>query len=172
MQVDMNDIFHYHIKKKVILFVILFLIILSIGYFIVLSKFKIILSDARLQEEDYKQQSEIAELLNQILKVGVSNNVIITLFNPGEMSKEEYYKKMLVKAVMVANYFEFASFISQITNLDKVVSINNFTLSNENKADMLGAKLAQKANANNLLTAEVIIEVYLLNKGSNELKKI
>lgn len=106
------------------------------------------------------QYTNLPKLLNEILKIGAANNVFFSLLNPGAELKEGIYTKIPIKVIAVGNYHQVATFVSQLANLNWIVVVNNFTLSNENKNDVLGTKLASTANAENLLTVEMNLEVY------------
>lgn len=103
----------------------------------------------------------LSTLMNDILKIGADNHIFFTLFNPTPEIASDKYHKIPVKVIAVGSYNQLAAFISQVANMPYLVVINQFTFSNENKADVLGAKLANQANAANLLTAEMILEIYL-----------
>lgn len=70
------------------------------------------------------------------------------------------FNKVPIKVVVVGNYHQLADFISQVANMPYVVSIGNFTLSNENQTGLLGETLAKQAQDQNLLTAELTLDVY------------
>lgn len=70
------------------------------------------------------------------------------------------FNKVPIKVVVVGNYHQLADFISQVANMPYVVSIGNFTLSNENQTGLLGETLAKQAQEQNLLTAELALDVY------------
>lgn len=106
--------------------------------------------------------SNLPEVLNEILRIGANNHLHFSLFNPGEEIKENVYFKIPIKVIAVANYHQLANFISQIANMQWIVVVGNFTISNEAKSDIIGAKLAEEAKAENLLTAELNLEVYHL----------
>jgi type IV pilus assembly protein PilO len=75
------------------------------------------------------------------------------------------YEKIPIKVVVVGSFHQIADFISQIANMQAIVVIGNFTISNENKIDLLGDKLAKQAVAQHLLSAEMTLEVYRLAEG-------
>lgn len=107
--------------------------------------------------------SELPEILNQILKIGATNHLYFSQFNPAqEVKEEQHYLKVPIKVVVVGSYHQIADFISQVANLPWIVVVGDFTISKENKNDVLGSKLAERANAENLLTAELTLEVYHL----------
>jgi type IV pilus assembly protein PilO len=106
------------------------------------------------------KHNQIPELLNTILKTGASNHLYFTLFNPEEEVIVKPYRKLPIKMIVVGSYHQIGDFFSQMANLPWLVEISNFILTNENRDDVLGTKLAQQANAENLLTAEVHLQIY------------
>lgn len=107
--------------------------------------------------------AELTEFLNEILKLGSENRLHITLFEPGEKIKENFFYKRPIKMVMLGNYDQIASFISQIANMHKLVKVSHFTLSNEKQS---GKELLPLTDSNNQLKIELVIEVYEKNKNS------
>jgi len=103
---------------------------------------------------------DLPELLNQILKIGSTNQLHFALFSPGAETKEDLYSKVPIKVVVVGGYHQLADFISQVANLPQLVAFGDFTVSKENKSDVLGVKLTEQANAQNQLTAEFILDIY------------
>ncbi len=103
---------------------------------------------------------DLPQLLNEILKVGALNNIYFSLLNPGKETRVGLYMKTPIKLIAVGNYHQIAGFTSQLANLKWIIVVSNFTLSNENKNDVLGTKLAAAAIAGNLLTVEMNLEVY------------
>lgn len=122
------------------------------------------LTELRTQLAEVKKaiikHEELAELLNTILKVGANNHLYINLFQPETATKEGEYEKLPIKVVVVGSYHQLADFISQLVNLPQLVVIGDLTISKENKSDVLGDKLAQQANEQNLLTAEIALAIY------------
>jgi type IV pilus assembly protein PilO len=106
--------------------------------------------------------ADLPELLNQILKLGGNNQLHFSQFNPGAEKKVDIYLKVPIKVIVVGGYHQLASFVSQVANMPWIVVVGDFTLSKENKNDVLGSKLAEQATAENLLTAEITLEVYHL----------
>lgn len=111
--------------------------------------------------------SALPDLLNQILKIGSDNRLHISLFNPEDEIKMGSYTKVPIKAIVVGSYHQIATFISQVANMPNIVEIDDFTLSSDNKPDVIGAKLAGQANAENLITAKLSLGVYVLGETNN-----
>lgn len=106
------------------------------------------------------QPSALPELLNEILKIGTSNQVQFNLFTPLSEEKEGIYNKVPIKVVIVGGYNQIAGFISQVANMPWIVVIGNFTLSKE-KQD---TKTVKETGNEHLLTADLMLEVYYLAK--------
>jgi type IV pilus assembly protein PilO len=79
---------------------------------------------------------------------------------PPEPIKVISFSKVPIKVVVVGNYHELADFISQVANLPWIVAVGNFTISNENTSTLLGDAMAKQATAQNLLSAELVLDVY------------
>lgn len=103
---------------------------------------------------------ELPELLNQILKIGNNNSLYFSLFDPGDGVEDNHYQKIPIKIIAAATYHQLADFISQIANLPWIIVIDNFGITTENKNDVLGTKLAETANSQNLLTLSLMLNIY------------
>src|SRR3990167_3336316 len=104
--------------------------------------------------------NDLPELLNQVLKIGNNNALYFSLFDPAPAVEANNYEKLPINIIAAANYHQFADFLSQIANLPWIVVIDNFTITNDNKGDALGAKLAEIANAENLQTLNLTLNIY------------
>lgn len=113
-------------------------------------------------QKEFITYAELPQLIDKILKIGAANHLHFSLFNPGAEVKEGLYYKIPIKVIVAGNYHQLADFVSQVANMPSIVVVGNFIVSNENRNDVLGAKLAAQAAAENLLTATLILEVYRL----------
>lgn len=100
---------------------------------------------------------DLPELLNQILKIGRVSGLQFNLFNPGTEIKAEGYLKVPIKVVATGDYNQVANFISKVANMPWIVAIGDFSIFKEPAA----ANTTAKTNSN-LLTAQIILEVYHL----------
>ncbi len=80
--------------------------------------------------------------------------------NAPQLEKPITYNKVPIKVVVVGNYHEIAGFISQVANMPWIVAIGGFTITKETDSSLLGDKLAKQAVAQNLLSAEMTLDVY------------
>ncbi|HVY53474.1 MAG TPA: type 4a pilus biogenesis protein PilO [Gammaproteobacteria bacterium] len=101
--------------------------------------------------------NNIPDLLNQILRLGSQNHVKFILFTPGDKSKKDDYFVMPIKAIVLGNYQQLASFISQLANLPQIVVINNLSIASTAEKDK-----SDNGEAANQLTAGLDLEVYYL----------
>ena len=74
------------------------------------------------------QNSEIPKLLDNINKIGLDNGLEFKLFKPLEEEKTQYYATIPVKIIIIGNYHQFGYFVSQLMNLSRVLSVQDFTI--------------------------------------------
>ncbi len=74
------------------------------------------------------QHAEIPKLLDNINKIGLDNGLEFKLFKPLEEEKTQYYAVIPVKIIITGNYHQFGYFISQLMNLSRVLSVQDFTI--------------------------------------------
>ena len=107
---------------------------------------------------------ELPELLHQILKTGVSNDLQFVYFNPGAERVEGIYSTQPIKVVVVGNYHQIANFASQIANMPTIVVIKDFTIVRGDLDAMAGAGAAGPAGSHNHLSAEFSLEAYHIDQ--------
>jgi type IV pilus assembly protein PilO len=114
--------------------------------------------------------SNLPDLLNDILKKGTANQLEFQLFNPGSETKDDKYpdySKVPISTVVIGDYHQVATFMSQVANMPEIVVIGNFQLARgQNK--LYDKKEAAQAGYANRLTGEITLEVYhLAEKDQN-----
>lgn len=77
-----------------------------------------------------------------------------------QLEKPITYNKVPIKVVVVGGYHDISQFISQVANMPWIVAIGGFTINKDNDSSLLGDKLAKQAAQQNLLYAEMTLEVY------------
>lgn len=110
---------------------------------------------------------DMPELLNQILKVGNNNGMYFSLFDPSEAVEENNYQKIPIKVTAAGTYHQLSDFISQVANLPWIVVIDKFTISDDPTAETLGARLADTAKDQDLLTLDLLLNIYYKKPGSD-----
>lgn len=140
-----------------------------------LSQFDILKKTLSIWQQKLVDYNELPSLLNEVLKIGATNHLYFALFNPESEEREDIYAKLPIKVIAVGNYHQIALFLSQVVNMPWIVVIGDFILTNENRNDVLGARLAEQANAQRLITAEVKLIVFYIpekNIETNDTKPI
>jgi type IV pilus assembly protein PilO len=112
------------------------------------------------------QPKELPELLHQILKLGVTNDLQFVFFNPGVERTEGTYSSQPIKVVAVGNYHQIATFVSQIANMPTIVVVKNFTIAKGNATAIASTAPAVPSVTQDHLTAEFLLEVYHIDQKS------
>jgi type IV pilus assembly protein PilO len=107
---------------------------------------------------------ELPELLHQILKVGVTNDLQFVLFNPGDEQVEGKYSNQPIKVVAVGNYHQIANFVSQVANLPTIVVVKNFSVTKGDTTATASTATAVPSAVHDHLTAEFLLEVYHIDQ--------
>lgn len=71
---------------------------------------------------------EIAGLLEEISKIGISNGLKFELVKPLPIERHEFYTELPIKIQVDGNYHQFAGFISEIAALNRIVTLDDFTI--------------------------------------------
>lgn len=103
-------------------------------------------------------EAEVPQLLNEILKIGAANQITFSLFNPSDEIVEGAYEKVVIKITAVGTYHHIANFVSQLANLNKVVAIKDFSLTNDKN---VATNPSEPPKANKVLTAEMLLLIYV-----------
>jgi type IV pilus assembly protein PilO len=77
--------------------------------------------------------NEIPGLILDISEKGLSNGLEIDLFEPKPEIRKEFYAEKPIKLRAKGSYDELASFVSDLSALSRIVTINNIRLRPENK---------------------------------------
>jgi type IV pilus assembly protein PilO len=87
--------------------------------------------DQRLQDAltELPERKDMDELLAQLNDVGKKAGLEITKIVPGAEAVESFYAKIPVSMSVVGNYHEIAVFLQEVSNMRRIVNINNLKLS-------------------------------------------
>ncbi|MGB3917860.1 MAG: type 4a pilus biogenesis protein PilO, partial [Thiothrix litoralis] len=81
--------------------------------------------------------TEIPGLILDISEKGLSNGLALELFEPQGEVKMEFYAEKPIKIIAKGSYRELATFVSDISGLSRIVTINNIDLKPEDKTGRL-----------------------------------
>ena len=73
-------------------------------------------------------ESEIPDLLIDMTQVGLSRGLQFEQIKPGNTIEKDFYAEKLVNIRANGEYFQIASFISDIAALPRIINVSNFSL--------------------------------------------
>ncbi len=80
-------------------------------------------------EKQLPSKAEMDALLSDINQAGVGRGLQFELFKPGAIVVKDYYAELPINIKLVGNYHDLGAFTSDISNLPRIVTLNNLTLS-------------------------------------------
>ena len=125
-----------------------------------LSKFSVLDKTITTQQKQLIKPEELPELINEMIEIGKRNNINFLNFTPGALNTKEAYAKVEIKATISGSYDQLAGFISQIANMNKVVEVDDLTISKS----IATRRPNEPASPNNLLIADLNLVVYEAKK--------
>ena len=88
-------------------------------------------------EEQLPSRAEMDALLTDINQAGVGRGAQLQLFKPGQVQIKDYYAELPISVKVVGNYHDLGSFSSDIANLPRIVTLNNLSITRQNKTNLL-----------------------------------
>jgi len=76
-------------------------------------------------------ESEIPDLLIDMTQVGLSRGLQFEQIKPGNTVERDFYAEKLVNIRVNGDYYQIASFISDVASLPRIINVDNFTLSRQ-----------------------------------------
>jgi type IV pilus assembly protein PilO len=89
--------------------------------------------------------TEIETLLTDISQTGISSGLEIEFFKPEGLSPKEFYAEYPIKLKVTGRYHEFASFVSGVAALPRIVTLQDIAISPLDKNN--GTKLVMDITA-------------------------
>jgi type IV pilus assembly protein PilO len=125
-----------------------------------LTKFPVLQAMILKQQKQLTTPADLPELLNEMIALGKQNSVDILNFSPGLVDNKGVYAKVEIKVTVAGTYEQLAKFISQVANMQRVVEVNDMTLTKivDEK------KIAMTTVSDNQLTADLTLIVYEAKK--------
>jgi type IV pilus assembly protein PilO len=94
---------------------------------------------------------QLSTLLRKITLAGQQTGVQFGMFRPGGQRPSEYHTELPVQISVTGSYHNIGSFLAELANLRRIVTVSNLKLSSNNKAD------------EGTTTAEFVASAYSLN---------
>ena len=95
-------------------------------------------------EKQLPSRAEMSALLSEINQAGVERGLEFELFKPGQVVVREFYAELPISIRLVGGYHELGAFASDISNLARIVTLNNINLQSGDKAPRLTLEAVAK----------------------------
>src|SRR6185503_922428 len=93
-------------------------------------------------------------LLRKITLAGQQTGVTFTMFRPGAVQPSDYHTEMPIAVSVAGDYHSVGSFLAELANMRRIVTVSNLKLTTNNKNDGTGSTVAEfTASAYSLNTA-------------------
>lgn len=79
-------------------------------------------------EKQLPSKAEMDALLSDINQAGIGRSLQFELFRPGQVVVREYYAELPISLRVTGRYHDIGSFASDISNLSRIVTINNMSI--------------------------------------------
>ena len=72
--------------------------------------------------------TEVPNLVEDISKMGVASGLQFTLIKPEPEVNKDFYAELPIRISVTGNYHDLASFISSVAGLQRIVTLDDFTI--------------------------------------------
>ena len=122
----------------------------------------------KLQVEEYVTQlekqlpgkAEMDALLSDINQAGLGRGLQFELFRPGQVLVKDYYAELPIALKVSGRYHDIGSFTADVSNLSRIVTLHDLTISVPKDAKDAGGALTMEATARTYryLDADEVLE--------------
>ena len=99
-------------------------------------------------------ERQLPTLLRKITLAGQQTGVTFTMFRPGAVQPSDYHTEMPIAVSVSGDYHSVGSFLAELANMRRIVTVSNLKLTTNNKNDGTGSTVAEfTASAYSLNTA-------------------
>ena len=99
------------------------------------------LDDIRKIMDEMKQKlpskTQVPDLLQSVSQAGLGAGLEFEIFKPGTEKPVEFYVELPIEIRVNGNYHEFGKFISQVANLERIVTSHDIRIKSSGKDDKL-----------------------------------
>ena len=116
---------------------------------------------------------QLPTLLRKITLAGQQTGVTFTMFRPGSMKPSDYHTEMPINVAVSGDYHSVGSFLAELSNMRRIVTVSNLKLVTNGKSDGAGSTIAEfTASAYSLNTAPAPAATVDTKKGDKNGRKI
>ncbi len=90
-----------------------------------------------LLEKQLPSKAEMDALLSDINQAGVGRGLQFELFKPGQVVVRDFYAELPIAIRLVGNYHDLAAFTSDVSNLARIVTLNDMQIQLNEKSGQL-----------------------------------
>jgi type IV pilus assembly protein PilO len=90
-----------------------------------------------LLEKQLPSKAEMDALLSDINQAGVGRGLQFELFKPGSVTLREFYAELPISIRVVGGFHDLAAFTSDVSNLARIVTLNDLNIQLNEKAAQL-----------------------------------
>jgi type IV pilus assembly protein PilO len=99
-------------------------------------------------------ERQLPTLLRKITLAGQQTGVTFTMFRPGAVQPSDYHTEMPIAVSVAGDYHAVGSFLAELANMRRIVTVSNLKLTTNAKNDGTGSTVAEfTASAYSLNTA-------------------
>src|SRR5215831_18795404 len=99
-------------------------------------------------------ERQLPTLLRKITLAGQQTGITFTMFRPGAVVPSDYHTEMPIAVSVSGDYHAVGSFLAELANMRRIVTVSNLKLTTNNKNDGTGTTVAEfTASAYSLNTA-------------------
>ncbi len=80
-------------------------------------------------EKQLPSKAEMDALLSDINQAGLGRSLQFELFRPGQVNVKEYYAELPIAVKVTGRYHDIGSFVADVANLSRIVTLNNLSIS-------------------------------------------
>ena len=88
--------------------------------------------------------TEVPGLLEDITNRGLASGLDISTINLGKESSKEFYVELPIEIAVQGSYHDLGGFVSGIAGLPRIVTLHNFSISQDQKSTALKMKITAK----------------------------
>ncbi|MEK7824293.1 MAG: type 4a pilus biogenesis protein PilO [Candidatus Eisenbacteria bacterium] len=123
----------------------------------------------RTASELLPTERQLAVLLRKISLAGQQTGVSFVMFKPGASRAESYYTALPVEITVFGGYHQIGSFLAELANLRRIVTVSNLRLATNTKGDGLAStSVSLTASAYSLNTTAAAAPVPAANPAKKE----
>ncbi len=86
---------------------------------------------------------QLPTLLRKITLAGQQTGVTFTMFRPGGMKPSDYHTEMPISVAVSGDYHAVGSFLAELANMRRIVTVSNLKLTANTKTDGEGTTVAE-----------------------------